>query len=148
MESTFFARLDRIGREHAPTDLVENRVTFGAEHAAFSVYDTVRPAERVPLAADNPLYCGMVTGKKVVHTAAGLAIPFLPLESLVVPTGQTIEMGSIPETRPADIPYFVTDNAKVGETFGWSPQKDARDIACDIHAWLADNHDLVRAVFT
>ena len=63
-------------------------------------------------------------------------------------TGQTIEMGSIPETRPADIPYFVTDNAKVGETFGWSPQKDARDIACDIHAWLADNHDLVRAVFT
>ena len=92
MESTFFARLDRIGREHAPTDLVENRVTFGAEHAAFSVYDTVRPAERVPLAADNPLYCGMVTGKKVVHTAAGLAIPFLPLESLVVPTGQTIEI--------------------------------------------------------
>ena len=92
MESMFFARLDRIGREHAPTDLVENRVTFGAEHAAFSVYDTVRPAERVPLAADNPLYCGMVTGKKVVHTAAGLAIPFLPLESLVVPTGQTIEI--------------------------------------------------------
>lgn len=92
MESTFFARLDRIGREHAPTDLVENRVTFGAEHAAFSVYDTVRPAERVPLAADNPLYCGMVTGKKVVHTAAGAAIPFLPLESLVVPTGQTIEI--------------------------------------------------------
>ena len=92
MDSPFFARLDRIGREHAPTDLVENRVTFGAEHAAFSVYDTVRPAERVPLAADNPLYCGMVTGKKVVHTAAGLAIPFLPLESLVVPTGQTIEI--------------------------------------------------------
>ena len=92
MESMFFARLDRIGREHAPTDLVENRVTFGAEHAAFSVYDTVRPAERVPLAADNPLYCGMVTGKKVVHTATGAAIPFLPLESLVVPTGQTIEI--------------------------------------------------------
>ena len=46
----------------------------------------------MPLAADNPLYCGMVTGKKVVHTAAGLAIPFLPLESLVVPTGQTIEI--------------------------------------------------------
>ncbi len=92
MESVFFARLDRISRENAPTDLVENRVTFGAEHAAFSVYDTVRPAERVPLAADNPLYCGMVTGKKLVHTASGDAIPFLPLESLVVPTGQTIEI--------------------------------------------------------
>jgi AraC-like DNA-binding protein len=86
------ARLARIQREQPPQDLVENKVTFGAEGAAFSVYDTVRPALRVPLAADNPLYCGMVTGKKVVHTARGAAIAFLPLESLVVPTGHTIEI--------------------------------------------------------
>ena len=92
MEATVAERLERIGRDHAPTDVVENRVTFGAEGAAFSVYDTVRPAERVPLAAENPLYCGMVTGRKLVHTASGAAIPFLPLESLVVPTGQTIEI--------------------------------------------------------
>lgn len=86
------ARLARIQREQPLQDLVENKVTFGAEGAAFSVYDTVRPAVRVPLAADNPLYCGMVTGKKVVHTVSGSAIPFLPLESLVVPTGHTIEI--------------------------------------------------------
>ena len=92
MDATLSRRLDRVAREHPATDLVENRVTFGAEGAAFSVYDTVRPAERVPLAAGNPLYCGMVTGQKLVHTAAGEAIPFLPLESLVVPTGQTIEI--------------------------------------------------------
>ena len=83
--------LSRIEREHAAVDLVENRTTFGAEHAEFAVYDTFRPAERVPLQADNPLYCGMVTGKKVVHTS-GNAIPFLPLESLVVPSGHTIEI--------------------------------------------------------
>ncbi len=92
MEPTITGYLRQVGREHAPTDLVENRVTFGAEGAAFSVYDTVRPAERVPLAAPNPLYCGMVTGRKVVHTARGAAIPFVPLESLVVPTGETIEI--------------------------------------------------------
>lgn len=86
------APLVRIEREHAPQDLVENRVTFGAEASEFAVYDTVRPAERVPLRAANPLYCGMVTGKKVVHTAGGDAIPFLPAESLVVPSGQTIEI--------------------------------------------------------
>ena len=71
---------------------MENRVTFGAEGAEFAVFDTFRPATRVPLHADNPLYCGMVTGKKVVHTPTGSAIPFLPLESLVVPTGQVIEI--------------------------------------------------------
>ncbi|MEM0962990.1 MAG: helix-turn-helix domain-containing protein [Bacteroidota bacterium] len=85
-------RLARIQRDQPPQDLVENKVTFGAEGAAFSVYDTVRPAERVALAAENPLYCGMVTGQKVVHTTTGAAIPFLPLESLVVPTGHTIEI--------------------------------------------------------
>jgi len=86
------SRLAAIERAAPPQNLVENKVTFGSEGAAFSVYDTVRPAARVPLAAQNPLYCGMVTGKKVVHTAGGAAIPFLPLESLVVPTGQTIEI--------------------------------------------------------
>ncbi|HIG74321.1 MAG TPA: helix-turn-helix domain-containing protein [Bacteroidetes bacterium] len=92
MATALSSRLARIHRERPPQDLVENKVTFGAAGAAFSVYDTVRPAERVPLAAENPLYCGMVTGKKLVHTATGAAIPFLPLESLVVPTGQTIEI--------------------------------------------------------
>ena len=86
------ARLARIAEDRPAQDLVENRVTFGAEHAAFSVYDTVRPAERVPLHSANPLYCGMVTGEKLVHTEAGAAIPFLPAESLVVPSGQTIEI--------------------------------------------------------
>ena len=92
MPATLHAHLDRIAQERPAQDLVENRTTFGAEHAAFSVYDTVRPAERVPLRSLNPLYCGMVTGKKLVHTEAGAAIPFLPAESLVVPSGQTIEI--------------------------------------------------------
>jgi AraC-like DNA-binding protein len=83
-------RLARLERERPAQDLVENRVTFGAERASFAVYDTVRPAERVPLSAPNPLFCAMVTGRKLVHTSGGSAIPFLPSESLVVPSGQTI----------------------------------------------------------
>ena len=90
--SALHARLDRVARARPPVDLVENRVTFGAAHAEFAVYDTFRPAERVPLRAPNPLYCGMVTGVKRVHTAAGGAIPFLPLESLVVPSDQTVHI--------------------------------------------------------
>lgn len=88
----FRARLARVERERPPQALVENRTTFGAEHAEFAVYDTFAPAERVPLRAANPLYCGMVTGRKVVHTEGGETIPFLPEESLVVPSGQTIEI--------------------------------------------------------
>ncbi|MGB3544343.1 AraC family transcriptional regulator [Rubrivirga sp.] len=108
-------RLARIQRDRPPLDLVENKVTFGAEDASFSVYDTVRPAERVPLAADNPLYCGMVTGKKVVHTASGAALPFLPLESLVVPSGHTIEIDfpGASDAAPTTCLAIEIDRAKV-----------------------------------
>ena len=63
-------------------------------------------------------------------------------------TGRTLAIGSIPETQPTDIPYYVTDNAKVQAAFGWTPQKTARDIVGDIHTWLVDNGDLVRPMFT
>ncbi|CAI8045588.1 CDP-paratose 2-epimerase [Geodia barretti] len=63
-------------------------------------------------------------------------------------TGRTLAIGSIPETQPTDIPYYVTDNAKAQAAFGWTPQKTARDIVGDIHTWLVDNGDLVRPMFT
>ena len=63
-------------------------------------------------------------------------------------TGNAMEIGSVPETRPADIPYYVTDNAKVSEAFSWIPKKTARDIAFDVYAWLKAHHEQVRAVFT
>ena len=63
-------------------------------------------------------------------------------------TGRTLAIGSIPETQPTRHPYYVTDNAKAQAAFGWTPQKTARDIVGDISAWLADNGDLVRPMFT
>ncbi|MEM6644743.1 MAG: AraC family transcriptional regulator [Bacteroidota bacterium] len=90
LRSRFKNAIAAVEQRHPPTQLVENRVSFGAEDAEFSVFDTFYPAERVPLQAPNPLFCGMITGKKVVHTCAGHAIPFLPTESLVVPSDQTI----------------------------------------------------------
>jgi AraC-like DNA-binding protein len=111
----FHARLARIEREQPPQDLVENRVTFGAEGAEFAVYDTFRPAERVSLTASNPLYCGMVTGEKLIHTASGHAIPFHPAESLVVPSGQRIEIDfpGASDERPTKCLTIEIDRTKV-----------------------------------
>jgi CDP-paratose 2-epimerase len=63
-------------------------------------------------------------------------------------TGRQIEIGSVPETRQLDLPYYVGDNGKVTRTFGWAPSKTPRDIASDIHAWLQTNHETVSAIFT
>jgi len=63
-------------------------------------------------------------------------------------TGRKIEIGSVPETRQLDLPYYVSDNAQTARAFSWLPQKTPRHIAGDIHAWLTQNHDLVSTVFT
>ncbi|MEO0560233.1 MAG: AraC family transcriptional regulator [Bacteroidota bacterium] len=146
--SALSPQLDRIQRACPPQDLVENKVTFGAESAAFSVYDTVRPAERVPLAADNPLYCGMVTGKKVVHTEIGDSIPFLPLESLVVPTGHTIEIdfpGASDDT-PTKCLTIEIDRAKVRKVA--ARLNEAAPRAPDSEDWQYDDDAVVHFMNT
>ncbi|MCO4785676.1 AraC family transcriptional regulator [Marinomonas atlantica] len=67
-----------------PTKLVENRVCFAGPHAELSIYDTYEQAERVSLKSDSLLYCGMVTGAKVMHTKSEENIPFLPHESFIL----------------------------------------------------------------
>ena len=86
-------REDRRAPHNDPPDsLVENRTSYGGEDMQFSVYDTVQRAERVALRSTNPLYCGMITGKKVIHLTEADREPFefLPGESLVVPPLETI----------------------------------------------------------
>ena len=51
-------------------------------------------------------------------------------------TGRTVAIGSVPETRPADIRLYLTDHAKVSAATGWRPEKDVRTIVTDIHAWI------------
>lgn len=83
-------QLQRIQQAHKPLKLIENRTVFGGEDTEFSVYDTYQRAERVALSASNPLYCGMVTGRKVIHFDSYPLFDFLPGESLVVPPDEEI----------------------------------------------------------
>jgi AraC-like DNA-binding protein len=70
---------------HRPLmQLVENRVFFAGPHSELSIYDTYEQAQKVSLKADSLLYCGMVTGAKVMHSKQGGSTPFLPHESFVL----------------------------------------------------------------
>lgn len=51
-------------------------------------------------------------------------------------TGATLEMGSRPETHPADIPYYVTDNSRVTAATGWVPQRSVEQILDEVFEWL------------
>ena len=52
-------------------------------------------------------------------------------------TGNRLKLGSEPATRPADIPYYVTDNCLVCEATGWSPTRSVETILDEILEWLA-----------
>ena len=51
-------------------------------------------------------------------------------------TGNRMSVASREETRPGDIPLYITDNAKVHARFGWSPTRSIATIASDLRAWI------------
>jgi CDP-paratose 2-epimerase len=63
-------------------------------------------------------------------------------------TGRRIPIGCVPETRPGDIPYYVTDNSKIQSYIDWRPIKCTKDIVSDIADWLLANESSVRPILS
>src|SRR4051812_2899688 len=63
-------------------------------------------------------------------------------------TGVTLEIASRPETRPGDVPVYVTDNTRIEQQFGWRPSRDIGTIARDIHAWIAEHGGALKAALS
>lgn len=82
--------LDVFRPDRPPEVLVEDRASVSGDELEFSVYDTHQPAEGVSLQTPHLLYCGMVTGRKVVHAEEGEAFAFVPGQSLVLPPGARV----------------------------------------------------------
>jgi len=61
-------------------------------------------------------------------------------------TGNTIAIGAVPEDRPADVRWYVTDHSKVTEATGWRPEKDVRTIVEDVCAWAKEHEAVLRGI--
>lgn len=73
--------------------LIENKLSFAGPDTELSIYDTYRAASGVRLDADQLMYCGMVTGKKVMHDLhQQQGQVFLPHESYVMPPGEFVDI--------------------------------------------------------
>jgi CDP-paratose 2-epimerase len=53
-------------------------------------------------------------------------------------TGRRLAIGQDADTRPADIPYYVSDHRAVTGVTGWQPVRDVDTILEDIHRWLVN----------
>ena len=60
-------------------------------------------------------------------------------------TNNNLKISKIAKTSIYDIPYFITDNNKVSNTYNWKPKKNIFDIVKDTYAWLQNNKsDLIK----
>jgi AraC-like DNA-binding protein len=98
----------------SPQKLVENRRIFGGKDVEFSIYDTYQKAHYVALEANNPLVCGMITGKKIIHADGADSFDFLPGETLVIPSQKTVHI---------DFPKATMDNPTQCITVEINPSK-------------------------
>jgi len=58
-------------------------------------------------------------------------------------TGETIPVRSVPEIRPNDLIWYVTDNSKVSRTFGWTPKRSVKETITDITRWIDSSSSML-----
>ena len=76
-----------------PNVLVENKISFNGPQSQLSIYDTFEQASKVQLKSDQPLFCAMISGKKVMHSSDdNYHSDFLPHESFVMAPNQIVEI--------------------------------------------------------
>lgn len=61
-------------------------------------------------------------------------------------TGNSIEIGKVPETRTADIRIYVTNNQKVTDEINWTPKRTPQQIISDIHNWIHKNEQTLNKI--
>jgi len=54
-------------------------------------------------------------------------------------TGNFMKVGSVLEQRPADVIWYITDNAGTEQIFGWEPTRSSRKILEDTFHWLKEH---------
>jgi len=63
-------------------------------------------------------------------------------------TGNTLDIGAVPETHPSDVPLYISDTARVESMLGWHPEVSVADTLGDIVAWLRSNEDKLRPLLS
>jgi CDP-paratose 2-epimerase len=62
-------------------------------------------------------------------------------------TGNEVTITAAPQTRPGDVPTYISDCAALHQHCDWRPQRSAADVLTDIHAWVcAHEADLKRLI--
>lgn len=59
---------------------------------------------------------------------------------------RSIPIGYDPQTNPADVPYYVTDNARITAATGWEPRRGLSGLVDDIFFWLREHRAMLEPI--
>lgn len=97
--------------------LVENRTIYAADYSELNIFETHTVAHKVALTFDFPVIASMLTGKKIMHLDGLPEFDFLPGESVVMPTGETmvIDFPIATKESPTQCLALGIDPTKISE---------------------------------
>jgi CDP-paratose 2-epimerase len=58
-------------------------------------------------------------------------------------TGNEIDISSNPETRPGDVPIYLSDCSRLHARTAWRPRRSPRDVLADLLEWTVAHEDAV-----
>ena len=62
-------------------------------------------------------------------------------------TGNKIKMGKVSKTSSYDIPYYLSDNTHVSNTYRWKPKRNINQVVMDTFLWLKKNKSMIKKYF-
>lgn len=60
-------------------------------------------------------------------------------------TGNDLDVGRDPQTRPGDVPLYISDCRRLFQHTDWRPRRTARQVLEDIFTWIRENEAAVEA---
>lgn len=60
-------------------------------------------------------------------------------------TGNRLDVGAVAETRAGDVPLYISDCERLFTRTVWRPEREPREILTDIHAWITEHHNELKA---
>ena len=62
-------------------------------------------------------------------------------------TGNKIKMGKVSKTSSYDVPYYLSDNTHVSNTYRWKPKRSINQVVMDTFLWLKNNKPIIKKYF-
>ena len=88
-EKNYLHKVELTQPKHLQT-LVESRRVFNLTNCEFNVFESYQQAYHVPLTFNDFVITSMVRGKKVMHLFDEPAFEYLPGETVIVPSNETM----------------------------------------------------------